>query len=139
VSCARTGDEGEEDRESSTGGGGECARGVWHLWAAAEEAEAEAEAAGGDMRGAELPWEPIRLRERERDARVAQHVSRFHMQQEQVRYGRSDPLNLLAQSTSQDSGPCENIELEWQPPPSVDENVRMPGGASLCFVWAVAC
>ena len=78
------------------GGVGECARAVWHLWAAAEEAEAEADAAGGDMRGAELPWEPIRLRERERDARLAQDVSRFHMQQEQVRCGRSGPLEPVA-------------------------------------------
>ena len=69
---------------------------MWHLWAAAEEADAEAEAAGGDLRGAELPWEPIRLRERERDARVAQDVSRFHVQQEQVRYGQYGVLKPLA-------------------------------------------
>lgn len=114
ITRARTGDEGEEDRESSTGGGGECARGVWHLWAAAEEADAEAEAAGGDLRGAELPWEPIRLRERERDARVAQDVSRFHVQQEQVRYGQYGVLKPLAPSACEAGTTCQS-EIERQP------------------------
>jgi hypothetical protein len=82
------------DDEAAGARSGECARAVWHLWAAAEEAEAEAEEAGGDARGAELPWEPIRLRERERDARVAHDVSRFHVQQEQVCAFTLNPLSV---------------------------------------------